>query len=59
MEKGDIMFGGIHADRFLQMIVGRRSFPHIHESNPKISGGDEAYERKNDVMVTLKGLFEG
>ena len=33
-EKGDIMFGGSRGDRFLMRIAGRRSFTHIHESNP-------------------------
>ena len=33
-EKGDIMFGASCGDRFLQSITGRRSFPHIHVSNP-------------------------
>ena len=53
------MFGGRRGDRFLQRIMGRRIFTHIHERNPKSLGGDESEERKSHVMVTFKGRFKG
>ena len=46
MEKGDTMFGRSRGGRFLQRIAKRKRFHHIHESNPKTLGGEEAEERK-------------
>ena len=54
-EKGDIMFGAICGDRFLQSITWRRSFPRIHESNPKKLGVYKAEVRK----IPYHGNFEG
>ena len=49
------MFGGSCGDRVLQRIAGRRMFPHIHERNSKILGGDGDEERK----IPCHGNFEG
>ena len=58
-EKGYIMFGGSCGYRFMQRIVGRRRFPHIHESNPKNWEETRLEKEKSHVMVTLKGRFKG
>ena len=43
----------------MQKIVGRRSFPHIHERNPK-NWEDTRLKKENPhVMITLKGRFKG
>ena len=59
MEKGDIMFSGSRGNMFLQRIVGRRIFLKSTKGILKLSGGEQAEERKSHVMVTLKGWFKG
>ena len=49
------MFDGSRGDRVLRRIAGRRSSPHIHESNAKNLGGDKDEERK----ILWHGNFEG
>ena len=49
------MFGGSRGNRVFMRISGRRSFTHIHESNPNFLGGYKAEERK----IPRHGNFEG
>ena len=52
------MFGGSRGDRFLMRITERRSFTHIHESNPIFWEETRPKKEKSHVMVTLKGRFK-